>query len=347
MMRGKFDFDRPKPLEATAPAERRGLDRDGVRLLVSGHARMQHRRFRDLPELLEPGDLLVANESATLPASLLAHGPGGEFLLNLSTFYGGSVWLAEARWDTGKPGPVPLTPGIPIEAGGARFRPIGAFPGIERLWFFSVEGDIPRAMRDHGQPIRYGYVPESYPLEQYQTVFARVPGSAEMPSAGRPFTTGLVRALADRGVGVAPLVLHAGVSSLEAEIDRDDIPPIYPEPFDVPAATADRVNAARAAGHRVLAVGTTVIRALETAWDGQRIVPLRGFTRLTLSPGRPIRSVDGLITGLHDPRTSHLALLFAFAGEARVRADYEAAVREQYLWHEFGDSHLLWAPGAR
>ena len=343
MNRTAFEFDRPKELEATAPPEFRGVARDGVRLLVTDPSGSFHRTFRALPGLLEPGDLLVVNESATLAASLPARGADGEFLLNISTDYGRNVWLAEPRWSAARPGPVPLAPGVRFGAGGVAFRAIGPFPGIERLWFLRGAGDVPSAMREFGQPIRYGYVPSSYPLDTYQTVFARVPGSAEMPSAGRPFTLRTVQALLDRGVGIAPLVLHAGVSSLESEPDREEIPPIYPEPFDVPQATAERVNATRAAGHRVVAVGTTVVRALETAWDGHAVVPLRGFTRLTLSPGHRVHSVDGMLTGLHDPRTSHLALLFGFAGEGRVRDAYAEAVRERYLWHEFGDSHLVWA----
>jgi S-adenosylmethionine:tRNA ribosyltransferase-isomerase len=264
-------------------------------------------------------------------------------LLNVCTDYGGGVWLAEPRWSVSRPGPVPLVPGEHLSAGGVGFRALGPYPGIERLWFFSGVGDVPGALRRFGQPIRYGYVPHSYPLETYQTVFARVPGSAEMPSAARPFTPRLLKALAERGVQIARLVLHAGVSSLESELDGTEIPPVYPEPFDVPRSTAEQVNLTRASGRKVVAVGTTVVRALETAWDGSRVVPLRGFTRLTLGPGRTIHSVDGIISGLHDPRTSHLALLFGFAGERRVRAAYAEAVAASYLWHEFGDSHLVWA----
>ncbi|MGA8542813.1 MAG: S-adenosylmethionine:tRNA ribosyltransferase-isomerase [Thermoplasmata archaeon] len=347
MIRSSFEFVRPKELEANAPPEARGGARDAVRLLVSNASGSEHRNFGELPELMAPGDLLVVNESATLAASLPARGPAGEFLLNVCTRYGDRIWLAEPRWGVGRPGPIPLTPATPIEAGGVRLAPIGPYPDISRLWFFRAGGDLERAMREVGRPIRYGYVPESYPLETYQTVFSRVPGSAEMPSAGRPFTHRLVEALEKRGVGIAPLVLHTGVSSLESEPDGLEIPPVYPEPFDVPSATAERINATRLAGHRVVAVGTTVVRALETAWNGCRVVPLRGFTRLTLGPGHSVHSVDGLITGLHDPRTSHLALLFAFAGEQRVRAAYADAVREQYLWHEFGDSHLVWASAAQ
>ena len=347
MNRSDLDFERPEGLEATAPPEARGLSRDGVRLLVTDGARSTHRSFRDLPELLGPGDLLVVNESATLAASLPVRGPPGAFLLNVCTHYGGRVWLAEPRWGVGTPGPVPLEPGVPIASGPVRFYPIGPFPGIDRLWFFRVDGDLTGAMTSFGRPIRYGYVATAYPLDSYQTVFSRVPGSAEMPSAARPFTPRALAGLQERGVGVAPLVLHTGVSSLEAEPDRLEVAPVYPEPFELPATTAERVNATRRNGHRVVAVGTTVLRALETSWNGREVIARRGFTRLTLGPGRCIHSVDGLLSGFHDPRTSHLALLFAFAGEDRIRAAYAEAVRKGYLWHEFGDSHLIWRDAAK
>jgi S-adenosylmethionine:tRNA ribosyltransferase-isomerase len=341
--RSEFDFVRPPELQATEPPELRGIERDEVRLLVTDRTgSFALPSFRSLPELLKPGDLLVVNETATLAASLRAHGTSGEFLLNVSTYYGGGIWLAEPRWSTGRPGPVRLDPGDCVDAGGVTFHAIGPFPGIERLWFFRGVGDVFAAMEHFGQPIRYGYVPHAYPLDTYQTLFGRIPGSAEMPSAARPFTARVVHALKSRGVEIASIVLHAGVSSLEAEPDRSDIPPVYPEPFEVSRITAEKVNATRVRGCRVVAVGTTVVRALETAWEGNEVSPLRGFTRLTLGPDRPVGSVDGMLTGFHDPRTSHLALLFGFAGENRIRSAYAEAVRERFLWHEFGDSHLVW-----
>ena len=339
-----FDFERPKDLEATMPAEERGIGRDGVRLLVTGPSGVEHASFRDLPEHLRAGDLLVVNESATVPASLPAHGRWGDFRLNLSTDYGGGTWLAEPRWGAAQPGPIPMDPGTEFEAAGVPFRTIEPFPGIERLWFVRALTDLSGPMRELGTPIQYAYVPRPYPLTTYQTVFARVPGSSEMPSAGRPFTPRVVRAIAERGIRIASVWLHAGVSSLEGA--GTTLPPVYPEPFEVGRTTADLVNRTRSEGGRVVAVGTTVLRALETAWDGGQVVPRRGFTRLVLGPGRSVRSVDGLITGLHDPRTSHLALVFAFAGEDSVRAAYAEAVERRYLWHEFGDSHLAWAARA-
>ena len=342
MMPTSVEFERPPELGATAPPEARGVGRDGVRLLVTDAAGSVHRTFRDLPSMLEPGDLLVVNESATRAASLPARGAPGDFLLNVSTQYAEALWLAEPRWGVGSPGPVPLPLGSPVDAVSARFYPIGPYPGIPRLWFFRSEGDVVGTMADRGSPIRYGYVEAAYGLDAYQTIFSRVPGSAEMPSAGRPFTRPVLRQLAARGVRLASIVLHTGVSSLESEPGRDELPPVYPEPFRVTAATADAVNRTRETGHHVIAVGTTVLRALETAWDGCRVAPRRGFTQLTLGPGRTVRSADALLTGFHDPRTSHLALLGGFAGEERVRRAYREAVRERYLWHEFGDSHLLW-----
>jgi S-adenosylmethionine:tRNA ribosyltransferase-isomerase len=340
-----LEFDRPRLLEATDTPEERGLSRDGVRLLVSDGRHAEHRTFRQLPELLRAGDLLVVNESATLPASLPAHGAAGAFLLNLSTRYGPRVWLAEPRWSVFRPGPVPLRPAEWIHAAGVPVQAIGSFPGIDRLWFFRAAGNLALAMERRGSPVRYGYLARPHPLSDYQTIFARVPGSSEMPSAGRPFTPRTLADLDARGVGVARIVLHTGVSSLEVEPGSNGAPPVYPEPFEVPAETARRIQETRDRCGRVIAVGTTVLRALETATVAGEVVPMTGFTLRVLGPDRPPRSVDGLLTGLHDPRTSHLALLFGFGGEPQVRAAYVEAVERGYLWHEFGDSHLIWRAG--
>ena len=342
MRAGGLDFERPTLLQATDTPEDRGLTRDGVRLMVSDGTRHSHHIFRDLPDLLRPGDLLVVNESATLPASLRARSTPGEFLLNLSTQYADRVWLAEPRWSASSPGPVPIAAGDLVEAAGVTLRRIAAYPGIDRLSFFRASGDLGAAMRREGSPIRYGYLGRPHPLSDYQTIFARVPGSSEMPSAARPFTQRTLDDLGSRGIGIARIWLHTGVSSLEQEPNGSETPPVYPEPFEVPESTARAVTATRCRGGRVIAVGTTVLRALETVAASGPMRPLRGFTRCVLGPDRSIRSVDALLTGLHDPRTSHLSLLFGFAGEATVRAAYAEAASIGYLWHEFGDSHLVW-----
>jgi S-adenosylmethionine:tRNA ribosyltransferase-isomerase len=334
-------FARPTELQASLPPEERGLQRDDVRLLVSTAAGHVHTHFYQLADFLQAGDLLVVNRSATLPASLPAHGELGDFLLNLSTNYGDGLWLAEPRWSAGQPGPLPLEPSEQIVIAGVPARLAAPYPALPRLWFVQAEGDLCQAMDRAGQPIRYGYVSDSYPLAAYQTLFAEIAGSAEMPSAGRPFTLRVLESLRRRGVKIAGLTLHTGVSSLEVATEQIEDQPLYAEPFHVPVGTARAVNAARNAGQRVIAVGTTVVRALESAWDGQKVCPARGFTRHYVHPGRGVHTVDGLITGFHDPLASHLAMLYAIAGADFIRASYAEAVKHGYLWHEFGDSHLI------
>jgi S-adenosylmethionine:tRNA ribosyltransferase-isomerase len=342
MKRSELIFERPASRQAATPPEARGMERDEVRLLVSTPEGHEHARFRELPRFLAPGSVLVVNRSATWPASLPAKGGPGPFLLNLSTRYGEGVWLAEPRWSARSPGPLPLEAGERIEVAGLPARLVTPYPGLPRLWFVHIEGEVEAIMARSGEPIRYGYVEPPYPpLEAYQTVFAEVPGSAEMPSAARPFTPRVVDGLRARGVQLASVALHTGVSSLEVEAEEVEEQPLYPEPFEVPRETAEAVNAAREEGRPVVAVGTTVVRALESAWDGERVRPAAGFTRRFVHPGRPVRTVDGLVTGLHDPLASHLAMLYAVADPETIREAYAEAVREGYLWHEFGDSHLI------
>lgn len=323
------------PPEATEPPELKGGSRDAVRLLVSTPDGHHHSRFTNLANFLEPRDLVVINRSATVSASLEASGRLGTFVLNLSSAYGGGVWLAEPRWRFDEPGPLPLRKGERFTAAGLRATFLHPYPGLERLWFVRLEGDVEAAMAQRGSPIRYGYVEKPFPLESYQTVFAARPGSAEMPSAARPFTERVLRCLDAKGVRRAAITLHTGVSSLDAGDT------LYPEPFSVPAETVAAVAETRAAGGRVVAVGTTVVRALESAHYGGALHAAQGFTRLYLRPGRDVGVVDGLLTGFHAPEASHLEMLYAVAGEALVRDAYAEAVREGYLWHEFGDSHLI------
>ncbi|HXF61635.1 MAG TPA: S-adenosylmethionine:tRNA ribosyltransferase-isomerase [Caldilineaceae bacterium] len=337
----ELQFDRPPALQATAPVEASGRARDEVRLLVSTPRGHTHAHFFELARFLRPGDLLVVNRSAVIPASLPAQSKLGPCLLNLSTHYGGGLWLAEPRWSHAQPGPLPLAEGDTLLVGETAIRLLAQHPGLPRLWFVQFEGDWEAVVRDHGAPIRYGYVDQPYPLEAYQTIFARDPGSAEMPSAARPFTPRVLASLRARGVGLAEIVLHTGVSSHEVEAEEVEEQALYAEPFWVPAATARAVNSARLAGRRVIAVGTTVVRALESAWQAGEVRPAQGFTRVFVHPGRGVHAVDGLLTGLHDTGATHLAMLYALAGQPFIRAAYAEAVRQGYLWHEFGDSHLI------
>jgi S-adenosylmethionine:tRNA ribosyltransferase-isomerase len=330
-------FDLPPALEAHEPPE----PRDGVRLLVAARhdGRIVHARFRALPRFLDPGDLLVVNTSATLPAALDARREDGTAVeLHLSTpapeSADGSWWVVELR-----SGADPLAgraERLTLPAGGEAelVAPVAG----SRLWLARLSLPQPFAayLEQHGRPIRYGYVRRPQPLAAYQNAYALEPGSAEMPSAGRPFTPELVTRLVAGGVLVAPVVLHTGVSSLEAH-ERP-----YPERYRVPPATARLVNAVRGWGGRVVAVGTTAVRALETVADEDGTVHAgAGWTHLVVTPDRGIRAVDGLLTGWHEPRASHLRLLEAVAGRELLERSYRSALEHDYRWHEFGDSHLI------
>lgn len=337
-----LDFVLPDGLEAAAPPP----VRDGVRLLVASPGGMRHARFSAIGDYLTPGDLVVINTSATLGSALDGRRAGAPVEVHFSSELDGGDWVVEVRPAGAATGPVTdLRPGEVITLADAAAlvvdRPHPA--GQARLWRArpriegaGTPGGAVRFLARHGRPIRYAYVPRPWPLEEYQTVFARDPGSAEMPSAGRPFTERVVTDLVTRGVALAPVTLHTGVSSQEPG------EPPQPEAFRVPEATARLVNATRQAGGRVIAVGTTVTRALESAADtGGSVHARSGVTDLVLGPERPARAVTGLVTGWHAPGASHLALLCAVAGESFVSRTYAEALRTGYSWHEFGDSCLL------
>jgi S-adenosylmethionine:tRNA ribosyltransferase-isomerase len=332
--------------EAREPAEARGLSRDELRMLVAHRRdeRLEHARFRDLPGHLEAGDLLIVNTSATLPAALPAERADGERVrLHLSTpvpnvsLDGPLLYVVELRRSGAPLRDARHGERLALPAG-ASAELLSPYLGGKRLWVAALQ--LPGSLLDylslHGRPISYPYLRAERPLADYQTVFATVPGSAEMPSAGRPFTPELVTALVARGVAIAPITLHTGVSSLE----RGERP--YPEWYRVPASTARLAGATRRWGGRVIAVGTTVVRALESAIapDG-KLDAHEGWTQLVITPDVGVRSVDGLLTGFHDPDASHLDMLEAIGGPDLIARSYRAASERGYLWHEFGDVHLI------
>jgi S-adenosylmethionine:tRNA ribosyltransferase-isomerase len=349
-------------LEAHEPPEVRGASRADVRLMVSRTAsgEVSHHRFGALPDLLLPGDLLVVNNSATLPAAVAVPAApaaltGSDPLtVHFSTAMPDGGWLVELRSGRGNVttpfggGTAGLVIELPAGAALTLYRRFG-----QRLWHSRLSTAVVPYLMRHGQPIRYSYVPRPWPIEAYQTVFATWPGSAEMPSAARPFTPELVTRLVSRGVTIAPLTLHTGVSSLEGGEDP------YPESYDVPAATARLVNLTRQTGGRVIAAGTTVVRALESAVlaHGTAIAPrpgpatvgpgavamgpAAGWTSHVVTGQTGVAVVDGLLTGLHEPRSTHLWMLAAFADRALLCQCYLQAAERGYRWHEFGDVHLL------
>jgi S-adenosylmethionine:tRNA ribosyltransferase-isomerase len=386
-VRSAVRFVLPPELEAAAPPETRGLRRDHVRLLLLDRdtGAVRHHRFDELPRLLRPGDLVVVNDSRTLPASLLGRTAGGAALeVRLAARDAGVRGTSRTRGapppaspPTGGPGEsgdgerwAALPLGVPAGGGDPALVPTDARPAPpplppgERLVFgggltatvlgrheeapplvwlaFDAGGErLAEALHRAGRPVRYAYVPRPWPLHHYQTMFAAAPGSAEMASAGRPFTVQTVRALRDRGIGLATISLHAGLSTYgDPAVDRRFVPP---EAYRVPEATAAAVDRCRAAGGRVVAVGTTVVRALETsaAAGGGKVLAGAGMSRLRIGPGHRLLAVDGLLTGLHEPEASHLDLLGAFVDPEVLARAYTAALDAGYLWHEFGDVCLV------
>jgi S-adenosylmethionine:tRNA ribosyltransferase-isomerase len=348
-----IEFSLPPELEANAPPEARGLRRDQVRLMVSSYStdQVKHTRFYHLDKYLNEGDVIVINTSRTRNSALLATRADGSVLeLHLSIHIDDDLWTVELRSidEVGK------TKHLEDARDGEILNLPGGVSAIlqgpyvsdcndnskpsETLWLAKIifPQDVDDYLARYGFPIRYNYVKERWPLSFYQTVYATEPGSAEMPSAGRPFTAKLLKRLEAKGIQIAPLILHTGVSNLETH------EPPYKEFYRVTPETARVVNEARASGHRVVAVGTTAIRALESVTNGEgKIHAGEGWTCLVITPQRGLRAVNALITGMHEPEASHLAILEALAGLSHIKIAYEEALRKGYLWHEFGDLHLI------
>ena len=350
-----LDFTLPLELEASAPPEARGLSRDQVRLLVSDVSddRVTHTQFAQIGEYLRPGDVLAINTSGTLNAAInVTRLDGSPLELHLSTHLPGDLWVVELRLP-GAAGTSPFYDAVEGEnldlPAGAQARLLAPYqphrpgqvivPAHQRLWIARLEFPQPPVgayLEQFGFPIRYKYVRQGWPLSYYQTVYATEMGSAEMPSAGRAFTAELVTRLVAQGIQFAPLILHTGVASLEEH------EPPYEEYFRVPSTSASLVNNARSAGGRIIAVGTTSVRALETVAEKDGSVHAgEGWTDLVVTPERGLNAVDGLLTGFHEPRSSHLSMLATLSGSAHLRKAYGEALSQGYLWHEFGDLHLI------
>lgn len=344
-------FREPDDTTAPAPAEARGVARDEVRLMVADGHDIIHAHFRDLPDHLAPGDLVVINNSATVAGQIDGLRRGlGPVIVHAATPLDDGTWVIELRTAPDASAPIlDAVTGERVEVGRLVLTLLEPYPhphssptGVgNRLWRVLVDGDLLDTMSRRGRAIAYGYLDRRYPLADYQSVFSTVPGSAEMPSAGRPFTDSVITRLIAGGVGVAPITLHTGVSSQDA----GEAP--QAERFAVPETTARLVNATRATGGRIVAVGTTVTRALESAvTPGGRMEAAHGWTERVISPDEPARVVDGLITGWHNPQASHLLLVESIAGAELTQAAYDAAMAHGYLWHEFGDSALLFPSSA-
>lgn len=347
-----YNFHLPKSLQCSTPTEERDLKRDEARLMVSyrNNDMVHHGIFRNIIDYLEAGDVLVVNTSGTLKAALSAIWNKKIALnIHLSNKISDHEWVIELRevanqeikrFSKAQTGDL-----LQLSHGGAVQLIVPYYQHENsvhsehlQLWkaAFLIENSVEEYLDNYGKPIRYNYIKTQYPPSYYQTVFATEMGSTEMPSAGRAFTPELVAALVSKGVQIVPILLHTGVASLEI----DERP--YDEYFRVPSITAEVVNRAKKQGRRVIAVGTTVVRALETVSNEWGQIHAReGWTDTYITPQRGICVADGLVTGFHEPRASHLLMLETLAGRRHLQVSYEAAVENGYMWHEFGDLHLI------
>lgn len=353
-----LSFTLPDELAAKEPPERRGLARDDVKLMVlDREGNVQHSQFKQIDQFLRPGDLLVFNSSRTLPASLKGcETPAGPCLeVRLAHQQADSTWLAlllcQSSLSQSKPSKPEerfacnLRSGMRLNFGhGLTAQIESRDERISRLWklrFSAAGNELMNRLHQIGQPVRYSYVSEPCDLDYYQTVYARVPGSAEMPSAGRAFTWQLLFKLKQQGIDTAHIVLHTGLSSyLDDALDEQH--PASEEEYFISEQAAARINKTRQQGGRVIAVGTTVVRALESVANEQaQVMPGHGYTRLFITAQHNLKVVDSLLTGMHEPEASHLDLLTAFLPPEKLQPAYEEAVRQKYLWHEFGDLNLI------
>jgi S-adenosylmethionine:tRNA ribosyltransferase-isomerase len=337
-------FVLPPELEARQPAEYRGLRRDQVRLLVLPRAEGEsiHTRFDALGDFLRAGDLLVVNTSRTLPALLQARDENGSPVeVRLAQRHSEDTWdvlVLDGRKHIGRAG-MKLDFGNGLSA--RLLAPRADLPFLWRALFNPCCMPLIDLIYRLGMPVRYSYVDEALPLDLYQTVYASQPGSVEMPSAGRPLTWELLLNLRRKGVGLVSLSLHTGLSSTRDDA-LDASRPNFDEEFVVPLETAQAVNKTHARRGRVVAVGTTVVRALETAACPNGFVEAsQGWTHLRITAGYRLCAVDGLLTGLHEPQSSHLDMLSAFVQPDRLQSAYAEAIQRGYLWHEFGDMNLI------
>jgi S-adenosylmethionine:tRNA ribosyltransferase-isomerase len=349
MPASSFSFRLPQELSAKEPPERRGIARDEVKLMVINRSNMQidHTRFYSIRRFLRPSDLLVFNTSRTLPAVLKGYSAdvGQSIEVRLAEHLPDDSWLALLRCKKGDLFSCGLQSGMQINFGqGLTGIVYGRDTNIHRLWkiHFSKSGaELMELLYQLGQPVRYEYLSVPWDLDYYQTIYAREPGSAEMPSAGRAFTWKLLFDLKRRGVDTAYIILHTSLSSyMDEELDWKH--PSSEEEYFISETAAEKINMTHNRGGRVIAVGTTVVRALESVADMTgKITARHGYTQLYITANHTLKVVDGLLTGLHEPEASHLNLLTAFMPAKKIHQAYEEAINKKYLWHEFGDLNLI------
>ena len=341
-----IQFKLPELLACPEPTELRNIARDDVRLLVTkGDGSVDHSFFNRFSENLQAGDVLVVNTSATQAAAFpIEISKGRKGMVHFSTQINHEEWLVEIReikgnktirWKDGAENEVFNLPNkgtIKLKSKFYENR------DLLHLWTVEVniDQDIQSYMQMYGQPIKYENLDKAYPLDYYQTYFSYQPGSSEMPSAGRGFTSLLVNKLLEKGIELVPVLLHTGVSSLE----ENEAP--YPEYMELSPASAKIINKAKRTGRRIVAVGTTAVRAVESATNIQgEVVPYKGNTSLYIQNEYKMRTINAMLTGFHEPKASHLNMLQSLAGADHIDEAYNAAIDNNYYWHQFGDLHLI------
>jgi S-adenosylmethionine:tRNA ribosyltransferase-isomerase len=339
MRTSDFDYQLPAALIAQHPP----VERDAARMLVldRGSGAIVHSSVRELPRYLDPGDLLVFNDTRVLPARLLGRRrDGGE----------AEVLLLRQADDTGDRWEALIRPARRLAPGAqVHFPASDLVVAIEERNGETATVRLTNAPDPLGEVRRIGEMPTPPYIkerlkdrERYQTVFSREEGSAAAPTAGLHFTPQLVSAIRERGAEVAFVTLHVGLDTFRpVRVDDPADHRIHREWFRMDAATAATVNATRQRGGRVIAVGTTSVRVLETAGEGGRVEATEGWTGLFILPGHRFRMVDAMLTNFHLPRSSLLMLVSAFAGRGHVLAAYEEAMRQRYRFYSFGDCMLI------
>ena len=340
MRRSDFHFDLPQGLIAQAPLAERAASR--LLVVPAAGTAFDDRRVADLPTLIAPGDLLVLNDTRVVAARLAARkATGGQVEIFLERAEGGEA-LVQLRASK------PTRPGTELETAGGTLRVV-AREGD--LWRVATPGDALAFFETHGVVPLPPYITRAADegdRERYQSVFAREPGAVAAPTASLHFDQRLLAALAARGVAFATVTLHVGAGTFQPlRVDDIDAHVMHAERYVVPQAAVDAVARTRARGGRVVAVGTTVARTLESAASDGTLRAGSGETRLFIRPGYDFRMVDALLTNFHLPESTLLMLVAAFAGRERILAAYEHAVREGYRFFSYGDAMLLQgrAPG--
>lgn len=333
-----FDYRLPPELIAQSGAE----PRDASRLMAIDRktGQIEHRIFRDLPQYLRAGDVLVLNESRVIPARAFATNPHGTVL---------EVLLV--REIPAGEGPGGLWEALLKPARRARVGSVLTFPDGLTAIVEAVEADGTRLLRFAGNVWEHlenigktplpPYIHASVDPARYQTVYAKTPGSVAAPTAGLHFTPELLDKIRGLGVTICNVTLHVGPGTFKPVQGNPDRHRMHLEPYEVPLSTAQAINQAKAEGRRVIAVGTTVVRTLETAWNGTQVQPGEGETQLFIRPGFQYHVADALITNFHLPKSTLLMLVSAFMGHELMQRAYRTAVAERYRFYSLGDAMLI------